>query len=118
MKLTPAKATLALAQDRREVYAREIFEYETVTSLIIAAATMGESYVRINQNMPVYLNGMKATRLLVAALQEADYKIEWVTASQPEKCNGRETGGFIKYEEMRISWDKVNVFSGPSVSSE
>lgn len=118
MKLTSADAILALAQDRREVYAKEIFKYEDVNDLILAAATLGDSYLRIPQSMPVYLNNMKATRQLVTALREAGFTIEWVTASKPEKSNGKETGGFIIYDEMRISWDKVNIHSGPQVSSE
>ena len=118
MKLVPAENTLALAHDRRQKYASEIFKYEVVEHAIIEASTKGESYVRIAQTMPVFLNQMKATRQLVQALQKANYKVQWVTASQPEKSNGRETGGFIIYEEMRISWDTVNIHSGPQVSSE
>jgi len=113
MKLTNAKDITQLTEERREKYAGEIFKYQTVMESIVKAASKGQGYIRISQNLSASLKNKKATRQLIKHLKDAGYNIEWVDAVERERSNGAETGGFIQYEEMRISWCNVRIHSGP-----
>lgn len=113
MNLTPAKDTFKLTQERRETYAREIFAYETVTTAMIAAATRGEGYLRIAQTLAASLRSTKAAGQLIGKLKEAGYNVEWVDASIAERVNGNETGAFILFDELRITWAAIRIHSGP-----
>ena len=113
MKLTSADKVLDLTMQQREAVARKVFAYEAVKEAITKAAGQGAGHVRIAQGLPVSLRSMKATKQLLAALKEAGYKAEWVDAVERERSNGKETGAFILYEELRISWAAVRIHSGP-----
>lgn len=117
MKITPAKDILTLTEERRETLARELFGYERVTENIVAAATKGEGYLRLAQTVAASLRTTKVARQLIEQLKTAGYQVEWVSASESERSNGKETGGFIQYEELRITWATVRIHSGPQVSA-
>lgn len=118
MKLKNAADLAALTKERRESYAREIFDYEAVMSQIVDEATKGQGHLRIAQDLPASLRSMKAARQLVDKLKTAGYAVEWVEAVERERSNGAETGGFILYEELRVSWVAVRIHSGPQSEAE
>lgn len=118
MKLKNAKDLAALTNERREKYAREIFDYEAVMAAIIEQASKGQGHLRIAQDLPASLRPIKAARQLVERLKAAGYAVEWVEAVERERSNGQETGGFIQYEELRVSWVAVRIHSGPQSEAE
>lgn len=113
MKLTNANQVQSLAMERREKYAAELFQYDKVMGQIITLASKGLGHLRIAQELPASLRNMKAASQLVNKLKEAGYSVEWVDAVEREKCNGAETGGFILYQELRITWVETRIHSGP-----
>jgi len=102
-------------QQSREKKAKELFGYETVKESIVHASGQGFGHIRISQSLAADLSETKAAKLLVKQLKDAGYHLEWVTTIQREYSNGNETGGFIQYQELRISWAKVNIHSGPQI---
>lgn len=117
MKLTPAEKIFKVTDERREKYAKQIFKYEDVMAEIVKAASGGRGHIRIAQNLAASLKKTKAARQLLEHLKEAGYKPEWVAASDKERSNGKETGGFIQYEELRVRWTDIKIISGGQVEA-
>ncbi|MBO9479796.1 hypothetical protein J7382_19850 [Shimia sp. R11_0] len=97
----------------REKTAKELFGYEAVKEQIVRACGQGLGHVRIGQNLAANLKDTQAAKLLVENLKSGGYTVEWVTTTQREISNGKETGAFIEYQELRISWARVKIHSGP-----
>ena len=118
MKKTPDLICVIEAMTTyREKYAKNVFCYETVKAAIVDASCKGLAYIRISQSLAADISGTKAARLLVKHLKDDGYVVEWVSAIQREIINRQETGAFIQYRELRISWGKVNIHSGPQVET-
>jgi len=101
----------------REKYAKTVFAYEEIKAEIIGAACKGMAYIRVSQTLAADLSRTKACTLLVQHLKEDGYMVEWVTAVQRERSGGQETGAFIQFREMRISWGQIKIHSGPQVET-
>lgn len=71
--------------------------------------------MRIAQNFAAKLKDTQAVKLLVENLKGGGYTVEWVTPIQRELSYGKETGAFIAHQELRISWVRVKIHSGPQV---
>lgn len=113
MKLKSASAIEELALKQREAFALELFNYEKVSEDITAAAAQGIGYIRVMQELPINLNNTHAATQLVKRLKEAKFRVEWVDTALAERSNGKETGAFITYRELRIFWMNVHIYSGP-----
>ncbi|MEL6170596.1 MAG: hypothetical protein AAFR02_01090 [Pseudomonadota bacterium] len=124
-KLTPASEIEAHTLAQRETFAAQIFAYEKIFREIKDAATNGLAYVRIGQTyepsdttlapieLPVTLLKTKAAKQLVKKLKAGGYTVKEVAAAERERDeHGRETGAFIAYDVMRISWSAVTIRSG------
>lgn len=113
-----------ITNSRREDFAKKIFAYERIASMIKDAATKGQGYIRISQTYaderhprPVTLSASlkqtKAAKQLIERLKKEGYDVHWVATSLKERVGNHETGAFILFEEMRVSWCKIHIVSGP-----
>ncbi|UOA30221.1 hypothetical protein [Pseudosulfitobacter sp. DSM 107133] len=116
-KIPDVVAVLELTNAYREKYAKTVFAYEDIKEAIVNAATQGRGYIRVSQTLAANLKETKAAKQLVNQLKLSNFNVEWVDTSLREKSNGQETGAFVQFQELRISWAKVKIHSGPQVET-
>ncbi|MCW2307370.1 hypothetical protein [Rhodobium gokarnense] len=97
-----------LTQEGREGYARSLFDPAKVMIRIKQAASIGLSNVRIFQEVPADLSETAAARNLVSRLQALGYVAIWEESAQREKDGKRETGRFLRYQELIVAWGAVS----------
>lgn len=118
MSFATAKELKRLAIERRDKYASKVFEYEAVKLAMTKAASAGAVYYQIKQEIPANLQEFEATKQLIEKLKDSGYKLEWIESVQHEKIEGRPTGAFIRYDELRISWGKVHITNAQTATPE
>lgn len=116
-KLPDVVGVLELTEERREKYAKEVFAYATIKEAIIRAASQGKGYIRVSQTLAVSLSTTRAAKQLIEQIKLSNFKAEWVDTSHREMSNGKETGAFVQFRELRISWTQVNIHSGPQTEN-
>ena len=107
MEMVDAYEAGVLTQQGREGYARSLFDPAKVMHRIRQAASIGLSNVRIFQEVPADLSETVAARNLVGRLQALGYTAIWEESAQREKDGKRETGRFLRYQELIVGWGPV-----------